>query len=246
MANPDGDEIMVVDRQRTRISLLWLALAALLLGLVGSGLIALTQDVGTFPGNSLESNEFVDSHDVQVASHFAGSCDDVTYDDNGGSLYDFLGPFDVNERRAAGSQVDSDTICVTNAGPASGELVLSLTNVVATDLGCGPGEAAADELGCTNGDPSDIDLRLLLFVETFGTYANKGDSCTSTTAGWYELAEVTDTAVAVVDPDFAPGDVCQYRVTLRYPGETPDNFRARDQTDALAFDVVFTLQDVTP
>jgi hypothetical protein len=144
--------------------------------------------------------------------------------------------------------IGSHDLCLQNAGNLTGRVVVSFTNVFEYELGEGyatPSCEASEEDPARGGDTTcgsgGADLGELRPIVRFGLVSSlsTSPSCTSFELPFTEVQQ----SGAVLDADLEPGEICRVQMQAISAPETEQQQYAA-QTDALGWDVVFTLEDV--
>jgi hypothetical protein len=223
-----------------------LAIGAALTLLLGSGLMALVSDSMVSDVNSVQSGTFTPpAHDLVVAKVSTdANCADATFD-TGSQIDARITDLDFALNPGATS-IGSHDLCLKNAGEQTGRVVVSFTNVYEYEIGPGYGTPSCE---ASEADPnrggdttclSSSDVGELRPIVRFGLAASlsTSPSCTSFELPFGEVQE----GGAVLDTDLEPGEICRVQMQAISAPETEQQQYAA-QTDALQWDVVFTLED---
>lgn len=211
--------------------------------LLGSGLISRLSDSVTSSGNRIESGERggveQQQHDVRAAlldSQDPGGCptDAAAYQSDGLAAGTF-GTGGGADAFAVAGQLDN--YCIRNFGSTTGQLLVSLANVLDSETGCSDTEAAVDSTcGSGTGELSGI-------LDAYYVGYDSAGSCKaeSPPLGTSSVADAQTTPTALVQLD--PGATCELYLYFAPRQDTPGSALDAAQTDAMDFDVVFTLAD---
>jgi hypothetical protein len=232
--------------RRTR-TLLIAASGAALSMLLGSGLLALVSDSVTSPGNAATSGTYtpVLPHDVKAALL---KTNDLGVFCNGATpLSD--GPLPTYYSQtiglSGGTVSPSNDICVRNDGTQTGQVRISITNVVDTEndgaAGCLATESGAGDTTC--GPGADGELSGIL-TAAFHATPLAGDFKSTSCAALTPLSSFAGSGI--IDTDLAPGETCRVYLSAAVAAATTDIQRFVAQTDRVQFDIVATLEDMGP
>lgn len=214
------------------------AAGGLLSVLLGSGLLALTSDSITSPGNDFSSGTYAAAaHDVQAAAI------DPTTDDCHAmtSLGDGPLPVVITGETIdldGGSIVQLTDFCIRNDGTELGQLRASLVVLAEQEDGpCSPGEAEAGDTGCEGAAEGDLTQVVQWAFATNGTFTSS--SCTGRSPADFDAANT-----GLIDTGLAPGETCQVYLAIQISSTASDDAKLRAQTDRVHLDITFTLEDV--
>jgi hypothetical protein len=229
---------------RTTTSLLVAAAGGATSLLLGSGLLALTSDSVTSPGNEFASGTFTPTspaaHEVRAGLLAPGTdpCDTTTTAVHDGPISAVLAGHVLN--LSGGSLTQDSDFCIRNDGTATGRLRVAVVNVVGTELGaCETTETSAGDTTCGIGATGE-----LANVVTW-TFLRSSGPQTSTSCVSSAPSAFTGTTSAVIDASLAPGETCRMRLAVQVPASATEDQKLRAQTDRVRFDIVFTLEDPT-
>lgn len=202
----------------------WLAFGTAV-AVLGGGLLAVTSDSITSDGNRAESDVFDGvggSPDIQAAVVADSSlCNDVDLTDadfGDGPLPAVLsGVMDLDD---AEPTIVGSVVCFRNVGTGNGDVRVLYTDILYTEVGpCAASEIEAGDTTCADGDEGEFSIEP----------SAASDGCTLSGPNSDEFS-------------LAAGEYCDYRLSA-----VPNLFvqPAAAQTDAVTFDVTWTLDGVT-
>ena len=209
-----------------------LGAGALVVGLLGSGLVALLSDTFLFQDNDLDTNE-LSPFDLLVGEIESGApCDGSVVYEQGSVLSVFNDSVDINVLTPG--EIYSNLpryFCVQNSSSQPGDLVIELTAAAVKEAGpCSPGEAEAGDANCADAEPGELAVTWV--------YAD-GDATDDCLFGSGQFSG------PLLAGQIPAGGICQVFVsTLVADVDIPDaDAIARIQTEEYSADVTLTLQD---
>jgi len=217
-------------------------------GMLGSGLLAATSDSVSSTGNVVTSSQYTGpvpaAHNIQVGrvAFNATSCSAATYTDGPTTIFQTR-TVDGDDPGSASGQ-GYDDLCLKNVGTLTGQVLLTLGNVLDTEIGaCEPGEAAPDlgaDTTCADGAAGELSSVLRVSHGSPGA-GSTGTCVPGTSFVDFNAARTTPLVVATA---MAPGEICRFgNFSTMLQSGLSEAQKAISQTDRVQFDLVFTLRD---